>query len=322
MIFNPQPTYSTMDASGLSINLQNVTDALTLLAVFAADVVISYFAALLFSIGLKKLMTAKEINDFLIRYGAMTSKMWESTATFITQYLKWYLTFLLTAIGFDIILAFLTPDPLAVKMTEITLVKWAFEFLTSLLWFIVLTAAGLIAGGIVCKIIKEALEDLGLEEQMKKHRIEGAFGGIPLSTLISGTVKWYVVLLFMNEGTLKLDLPVLSKFIGALVAYIPDVLSGIMILIVTLIIARFTSGRIRERNLGFSEAYALIVETMIIFFGIVLSLPIFIKGVDVSILTDSFKILTIGISLGMAIALGLGLKDSITEISTRYGKKL
>jgi hypothetical protein len=304
-----------------AVDPKNLTDSLLIVAACIANFVIAYFIALLFSVALKRVLTLREMEEFLIRHGAMTSKLWNSIASFIAQYLKWYLTLVIAVIGLDMTLASMLQRAMTVKVSDIAVVKGVFDFLSQLLWFIVLTVGGLIAGGVVYKVIKEALDGLGLEEQMKKQRIEGAFGDTQLSSILAGIVKWYVVLLFINEGTTKLNLQVLARFMGALVDYVPEAISGLLVLIVSIVLARFASERIRERSLSFGQIFAVGIESTIVFFGIVISMPLIVRGADVSILSDAFKILMVGVSLGMAIALGLGLKDSIADVSSRWGKR-
>jgi len=263
-----------------------------------------YILGSVISAALKKVLMIPEMVNSLVEYGAMTSKLWGSITNFMSQYIKWFITVLVVAAsGVEIIVSIVM-------------------FMANFFWFLILTIVGLIVGGIFFRIIKEALVHLGIEEQIHKHRVEDAFGGLTLSGIIAGIVKWYIVLLFMAEGTLKLTLPILTNFIYGIVEYIPKAISGILILLISLLLARFAAERIRMRDINFAEILALGVESVVVFFGIVLALPILVTGVDVSILTDSFKLVIVGISVGLAIALGLGLKDAISDLSTRYEKNL
>jgi len=311
-----------MDAPVYALDLNEVVNGLVWFALLVANLAVSYLGASIFSQALRHNLSAKQLTNAIVRYGAMTSNLWESVVCFICRYLKWYLTFVLTVIGFDFIVGpMILSTGSSSKLSEMMVVIWGFEFLSGLFWFICLTVAGLVMGGVVFKVVREGLEQLGLHDQMSAHGIEGAFGGLRLSEIIGGICKWYIVLLFMNEGSVKLDLPILSKVIGSFVDYIPDALSGLFILLASLLIAKFAASRIKLVKLSFAELLALGVQATIVFFGLVLSLPIFVDQLDVSILTDSFKIMVVGVSMGTAIALGLGLKDGIADLSMRYEKR-
>jgi len=282
MIMN-QLTSGTLDYLGL---------ALYVLVLFLAG----YILGLLVANALKRVFSIPELENSLVRYGAMTTKLWGSIRHFLAQYLKWFITVLvLTTI-------------------EAPFVMDIANFMGNLLWFILLTIAGLMLGGILFKVVKEGLDSIGVEKWLERHNVEGAFGGLRFSSIIAGILKWYVVLLFANEGTVKLNLPIISKFISDLVQYIPGALSGVAIIMVSLLVARFTSQRIRNREISFREPFALTVESVITYFGIVLALPILIKGVDVTILADSFKILMAGVALAIGIGGGFGLKEKVAQI--------
>ncbi len=299
-----------MDGGLLSVSI--------LLALFFATAVASYIIGLVFSISLAHIFTSAELKTSLTKYGAMEPKLWNSVTNFLSNFLLWYFTFFFTVRIFGLIVGMVSPSMIDAAGSLASSFEAPLTFLTSLLLFIVLTISGLLAGGVAYKITTDGLESMGVTEQMKRHKIEGAFGGIEAPELVGSLAKWYIVLLFMNEGTVMMDLPVLSGFIGGLVAYGPKASSGIFILMASLLIAKFTAQNVRSRRESFSELYATAIETVIIFFGVVLSLPILFPDLDVSILTDSFKILMVGVSLGMALAVGLGAKDHI--FSKKYSK--
>lgn len=283
----------------INLILSFAATALRFLVVF----LVGYFIALITATVIKRLLNLKEIKTSLVRYGAMTTKLWESITAFLGSYLKWYIT-----IG-------------VLTVFSISFITDVFNFLTSLLWFIILTIIGLCLGGVVYKIIKDALHELGLEEELTKHKIADAFGGFTLSSILSGIVKWYIVLLFIGQGIAKLNLPKLSLFVDELMLYIPNAVLGLMVVIVALLVSNLSAVKIRSRKTAVSEVLALGVQVIVIFFGAVIALPKF--GVsNVSILEDSFKILSIGVSLGLGIALGLGLKDPISRLGSKYGKDI
>lgn len=249
-----------------------------------------------------RILNIGELHKAATRYGAMTTKLWSSVTNFVTRYLKWYVA-----------LAILTT-------TEVEIVKEVYTLMGDLFWLIILTVIGISLGGVVFKIIKEALIHIGLEDELKRYNIAEALGGIRLSGILAGIAKWYIIVIFMAQGISKLPLETLTLFMNNLVTYIPNAIMGVMILIVALLISNFATQRIRKREIEFSEILALGVEIIIMFFAAVLALPKF--GIEnVSVLEDSFKILAVGVSIGLALALGLGLKDPISRIGSQIEQK-
>lgn len=258
---------------------------------------IGYIVGMVVSKLLQKVLGAAELEKTLVRYGATTSNLWASITEFVSQYIKWYIV-----VG-------------ALNVLEISVLSYLLVFMSNLLWFIVLLVVGLMLGGIVFKVVKNGLVTVGVEAELEKHKIAHAFGGIELSSILAGIIKWYLVLLFAAQGIAKLGLPRLSMFVDGLLDYIPSAILGVLVLLVALLIAKFVGVRLMARKLAFAEILALGAEAVIIFFGIVLALPKF-GVVNVGILEDSFKILAAGLSLGLAIAIGLGLKEPISKIGS------
>lgn len=282
---------------------KNVIESGILVLEIIGLAVVGYVLGLVVSDVLRRILRTQELENFLVRYGAATKELWGSIANFIAEYSKWFITIAVLS---------------AIEINIITLV---FTFLKNILWFIVLAVIGLLLGGILQKLIKNALIAIGIETELARHGLSDAIGGVKISTIISGIAKWYLVLIFLEEGVRRLGLQGLTSRVTALLDYIPDAILGILIIIVALIIADFAGSRIKHRKVGFAEILALIAEVIIIFFGAVLALPKF--GIEnVSILEDSFKIIAVGVSIGIAIALGLGLKDSISKASLRYEEKI
>ncbi len=282
---------------------KTATDAGILVLEIIGLAVVGYVLGYLMSNVIQRILKTNELENLLSGYGAASRELWGSIVNFIAQYSKWFITIaVLSAINIEIITS-------------------VFGFLTRFFWFIILAVIGLLLGGILQKLIKDALIAIGIETEMARHGLSDAIGGVKISTIISGIAKWYLVLVFLEEGVIKLGLPGLTSRMNALVNYIPDAILGILVILVALIIADFAGSRIKHRNVGFAEILALGAEVIIIFFGAVLALPKF--GItNVSILEDSFRILAIGVSIGIAIALGLGLKDSISKASLRYEEEI
>ncbi len=289
------------------INLAEITKTATDVGILALEIiglaVVGYVLGYLMSNVIRRILKTNELENLLERYGAATKGLWDSVVNFIAQYSKLYITIaVLSAVNIEIVTSIL-------------------RFLTQIFWFVILAVVGLILGGILKKVIKDAIIAVGIEAEMAKHRLSDSIGGVPISGIISGIAKWYIVLIFLEQGVAKLELPGLTSRMNDLLNYLPDAILGILVIIVALIIADFAGDKIKQRKVGFAEILALVSEVIIIFFGAVLALPKFgIK--NVSILEDSFKILAIGVSIGIAIALGLGLKDSISKASLRYEEEI
>jgi len=254
---------------------------------------------------LRRILKSNRIEDIVIKNGIMRSKAWEDTIKFLMFYVTWYTVIsILTLTGSPLITGILYP------------------LMNNLSGFLLLVLTGLIVGSMISKFIRDMSMDFGWEDKLVKYGLADALGDISITSLLTGFVKWYIVLLFVNQGINQFEnMTVLSKFINDLMDYIPQAILGSVVMIVALMIADYTGDRIKQRKLGFAETLAFCVESIIVFFGAVIALPHF--GVtNVSILEDSFKILMIGVSLALAIAAGLGLKDFVGRVAQKQEKEM
>jgi len=306
-----------MELNGLSILQGLLINIFWLLLAFIMGYVLGYVVSNV----IRKLLTINKLEKGLVRYGAVTSELWASIVSFVAQSTKWWFVILIVVSAYQ--------NAFQVDSVQDPIVMF-FYFVNSLLLLALLTIGGLLLGGVLYKITKDFLISIGLESELGKHRVADSIGGIPISNILASIVKWYTVLVFIWQGLVIFNAPfsISPEFNklgmvmeGVLVGYVPEAILGLLVLIVALIIADFAGSNIRKRNVSFGEILAMGAETMIVFFGAVLALPKF--GIhNVSILEDSFKILMIGISVGLAIALGLGLKDVVAEAGKAYGKDI
>lgn len=305
-----------MELGSLSILQGLLINILWLTLAFILGYVLGY----IISNVIRKLLTINKLEKGLVRYGAVTPELWASIVSFVAQSAKWWFVILIVVSAYQ--------NAFQVDSTQDPIVMF-FYFVNSLLLLAFLTIGGLLLGGVLYKITKEFLISIGLESELGKHRVADSIGGIPISNILASIVKWYTVLLFIWQGLVVFNAPfsISPEFNklgmvmeGVLVGYVPEAILGLLVLLVALIIADFVGSNIRKRNVSFAEILAMGAETMIVFFGAVLALPKF--GIhNVSILEDSFKILMVGISVGLAIALGLGLKDVVAEAGKDIIKK-
>lgn len=306
-----------MELSGLSILQGLLINIFWLLLAFIMGYILGYVVSNV----IRKLLTINKLEKGLVRYGAVTSELWASIVSFVAQTTKWWFVILIVVSAYQ--------NAFQVDSVQDPIVMF-FYFVNSLLLLALLTVGGLLLGGVLYKITKDFLISIGLESELGKHRVADSIGGIPISNILASIVKWYTVLLFIWQGLVIFNAPfsISPEFNklgmvmeGVLVGYVPEAILGLLVLLVALIIADFAGSNIRKRNVSFAEILAMGAETIIVFFGAVLALPKF--GIhNVSILEDSFKILMIGISVGLAIAMGLGLKDVVAEAGKAYGKDI
>ncbi len=276
----------------------------------------SYIVGFAASVVLKRVLLITEWRDLLVRYGAMSGQLWESTVKFLSQYVKWFAFLFLV-------------DAFLVSKTESAAgVAYSFPVIHDLLvltgnifWFILLAVFGVMLGGVAAKFARDFLAEVGLEKELERHKLENVLGEPNVSDVLAGILRWYVIILFVAQGVAKLTLPQLTAFMDGLVAYIPNAILGLLMLLASLLVGGYLAANIKASKTFLKDLAAPAVNALVVYFGVVLALPKF--GIaDVSILVDAFRIFALGLALATGIALGWGLKDTVARLAERQEKGL
>ena len=177
---------------------------------------------------------------------------------------------------------------------------------------IILLVGGLIAKGIE-QIIIRALKMVTLDKVADQIQLSTvlAKGGIRrrLSELIGAIVYWIIMLAFVMTALNALQLTVAAELFQRIVEFLPNVIASVFILIVGVFASAFlaTTVRTAASNSGLAQAHLLgqATQTIVVIFAAVAAL----EQLHIQFVGEVFLIILGGVSLGSAIAFGLGCKD-------------
>jgi hypothetical protein len=189
----------------------------------------------------------------------------------------------------------------------------------------------LIVGWLVAKAIKrivdwllklirlDALADkAGISEILKKGNLKISAGEV-----ISSLVYWLIMIMVLVMTVDALGLPKASDVLASLFAYVPRVIAALLVLVVAMFLASFVSGIVRtaagNANLPKPEIFAGISRWAIIIFAVTISLEQL--GIAPLLVTATFNIILGGVCLALAIAFGLGGKDTVAKYLEELKKR-
>jgi hypothetical protein len=181
----------------------------------------------------------------------------------------------------------------------------------------------LIVGWLVAKAIKRIVDWLlklirfdvladkaGISEILKKGNLEISAGEV-----ISSLVYWLIVIMVLVMTVDALGLPKASDVLASLFAYVPKVIAALLVLVVAMFLASFVSGIVRtaagNADLPRPEIFAAVSRWAIIIFAITIALEQL--GIASLLVTTTFNIILGGVCLALAIAFGLGGKDTVAK---------
>jgi hypothetical protein len=143
------------------------------------------------------------------------------------------------------------------------------------------------------------------------------------SMVVSGLVYWLIMIMVLVMVVNALGLPKASDILTSLFAYVPKVISALLVLVVAMFLANFVSGIVRtaagNSNLPKPEIFAGISRWAIIIFAVLISLGEL--GIGTLLVTTTFNIILGGVCLALALAFGLGGKDAAAKLLNDYMKR-
>ncbi|MBD3312712.1 hypothetical protein GF352_04640 [archaeon] len=174
----------------------------------------------------------------------------------------------------------------------------------------------LVFGWFVAKIsefvIKKLLIASKVDDWIKKSKLKESLYNINIANTASLIVKYYILIIFLKEASVRAGLIFLSEMFDTLIKAVPELSIGAGIIILGLLFADFIRKKVSKMELPFNEGASELIYGVIMFFALVMALPKF-GLTNTSLLEDSFKFIVLGISLGLSLAIGIGFGWAIKE---------
>jgi len=141
--------------------------------------------------------------------------------------------------------------------------------------------------------------------------------------LVSRSIASLVVMTGFLIGIAAFDFEGTYLFVESIFAYIPNVLTAILVLLVGNIIARFLARSVLVRAVNLNLHYARFLSVGVKWLVIVLAVAMALDQLRIArgIVELAFGILFGGIVLGLALAVGLGSKEFVSKSLERDAKK-
>jgi hypothetical protein len=177
----------------------------------------------------------------------------------------------------------------------------------------------LIIGWIVAKfveaIVVRALKAARLDVVSDKAGLANmlAQGDIKwtLSELIGVIMYWIIVLSVLASALSALNLTVAGDLLSRLVAYIPNIIVAIFVIVLGSFLATFVAGVVRttvsNAGIGNAKLLAKITQTVLIVFAAIIAIEQL--NIATAFIAFAVNIILAAVGLGAALAFGLGCKD-------------
>ena len=193
----------------------------------------------------------------------------------------------------------------------------AINYIPNVLGAIILLVIGLILGKAIGWFTKECLVRLKIDDYLplKKRKMTS------VSEIFSLIIKWWIYLAFLAAAFSDqvLGIKPISLWVESIVRFIPNIIGAALIIIVGYLLGEFISTEIKKSETFYSSLVSKIIFFFVMYVSIALALPVL--GISADLVNNILLIIIGSIGLGLAIAIGLGLKGPIEEIAREYLKK-
>ena len=212
-----------------------------------------------------------------------------------------------------------------VESTTHFLTRFA-NLLPGLAALIVALLLSAILAWILAIIVRRLLVSLHFDERLTRWGFASLAEWSPMKSptrLVSRSIASLVIITGFLIGIAAFDFQGTYLFVESIFAYIPRVLTAVVVLLVGNIIARFLARSVLIRAVNLNLHYARFLSVGVKWLVIVLAVAMALDQLRIArgIVELAFGILFGGIVLGLALAVGLGSKEFVSKSLERDAKK-
>ncbi|MBQ8167622.1 MAG: mechanosensitive ion channel [Lachnospiraceae bacterium] len=198
------------------------------------------------------------------------------------------------------------------------IVATIFAMLPNVLGAIIIVAIGVFIAKLVATLLQNLLAGVGADTLIEK--ITGnAEKNINLSKILSEVVKYVIVVIFIVQGINVLDLAILNNIGATVIAYLPAVISTIIILAIGLFAANAAENAIVKKAPN-AKGGALTAKVAI--YVVTAFMCLSQLGIAGAMVETTFILIIAAVCIAIAIAFGVGGRTFAANTLAKLEKKL
>lgn len=194
------------------------------------------------------------------------------------------------------------------------------NFIPNLFVALILVLLGFVVAKLLDTLLSKVLAKVGLDRLMAGTGLTKLLGRagiqVPVSTLIGKIVYWFVLLIFLVSAAESLGLQRVSATLDVFALYLPKVFGAALVLLAGVLLAQLANGLVRSAaesvGLDYANGLGRIAQGLVI----IISLSVAIGQLEVKtdLLNNVIAIVLISIGLAVALAMGLGSREIAGQI--------
>jgi len=189
-----------------------------------------------------------------------------------------------------------------------------FAYIPQLIGAIVVLIVGYIVAKVLQAVVTRVLGAIGFDGWMERGGIKQFFDRADTrqtpTSVLGKLVFWFVFIIAIVMATDALGIRQVSAVLSQLIAYIPNVIAAVLILILAALLANFVAGLVRGAT-GV-DILATIARVAIIVYAVFAALTQL--GIAVQLTAPTFLIVLGAVALAAALAFGFGAQGVARDI--------
>jgi hypothetical protein len=193
-------------------------------------------------------------------------------------------------------------------------------YLPKLVGALVLVVVALLVAKLAQAVVEKVLNLVGVDRLTKNTSVAKSLKTAEVNVdvvSVAGRISfWIVILVFALTIADVLELNAMSAVIHDLVAYLPNVLAAVVVLIVTIAGARLVrdvmAASLARMRVDFGSQVSAVAFYVLTVFGFVMAIDQL--GFDTTVLTANLTVIVAGLVLALALAFGLGGREVAGQI--------
>ena len=200
-----------------------------------------------------------------------------------------------------------------------------FGFLPNLLGFLVILIIGYIIARVVKGILVKVLQKAGLDKALHSGHsgqyVEKLSPGASPAKLIGAVAFWLILLFVLSAAIGALKIPAVTTFINEVLAYLPNVIAAVIIFVIAGVVAGAIATLV-TRMMGETPTGKLVATVVPLLIMAIATFMILNQlHIAPAIVTITYAVLLGSLGLGMALAFGLGGRETAGQlVSGAYTK--
>jgi hypothetical protein len=200
-----------------------------------------------------------------------------------------------------------------------------FGFLPNLLGFLIILVIGYIIARVVKGVLVKVLQKAGLDKALRSGHsgqyVEKLSPGASPAKLIGAVAFWLIFLLVLTAAIGALRVPAVTSFMNQVLAYLPNVIAAVIIFVIAGVVAGAVATLV-TRMMGDTPTGKLVATVVpLLIMAIAMFMILNQLHIAPAIVSITYAVLLGSLGLGMALAFGLGGRETAADlVSGAYTK--